>query len=257
MGFNHPGSRSTRMKFNSVFFLIISSLTSLNLLASELPDQLDLVYRAEVAGMNIGTLNRQLKLAKKGLYTVNSETNARGIAAILMRNTYREKSEFRVENGMIYPLSYHQAPDNKPEKARIATFDWDKKKVALNNDRVYDISPGVQDPASFLFFWMLNPPKTGQTGRISLVDGKRMSQYEFKIMGHEKITSIWGELNALRIERQKEGSPDKILRMWLATEHNYLPVIIENVRPKYKMTFTLEKAEGLESGERGKIKGER
>ena len=90
----------------------------------------------------------------------------------------------------------------------------------------------------------------GQSGKISLVDDKRMSHYEFKIIGHEKSKSMWGEINALRVERQKEGNPDKILRMWLATDRNHVPVKIENVRPKYKMTFTLEKAEGLESGKR-------
>ena len=241
----------------SIYFLFAGLFISPLLIAAELPASLDLVYRAEVAGMNIGTLNRQLRHAQNGHYRVTSETNARGIAAILMNDIYREESEFKVEKGMIYPLKYHQAPDKKPEKARIATFDWDSKKVSLNNDRVYDIEPGVQDPASFLFFWMLTPPEEGGKGTISLVDGKRMTKYEFRIIGHEKVASLWGEIDTLRIERQKEGNPEKILRMWLATERNYLPVIIENVRPKYKMTFTLEKAEGLGSVERGKIKGER
>ena len=226
-------------------FLITGIFLSQGIIAAELPDSLDLVYRVNVAGINIGTLDRQLRHVQDGHYTVTSETNATGIAKILMNDIYREKSEFKVEKGMIYPLKYHQAPDKKPEKARIATFDWNKKKVALNNDRVYDISPGVQDPASFLFFWMITPPEEGQSGKISLVDGKRMSHYEFKIIGHEKVESMWGEINALRVERQKEGSPDKILRMWLAISHNYIPVVIENIRPKYKMTFTLEKAEGL------------
>ena len=234
----------------SMLFLLAGLFLSRGLIAAELPNSLDLVYRANVAGMNIGTLNRQLRHTQNGHYRVASETNATGIAAILMNDIYREKSEFKVEKGIIYPLKYHQAPDKKPEKARIATFDWVTKKVSLNNDRVYDIKPGVQDPASFLFFWMLTPPVEGEKGTISLVDGKRMSQYEFKIIGQEKISSLWGEINTLRIERQKEGSPDKILRMWLATERQYLPVKIENVRPKYKMTFTLEKADGLESGRR-------
>ena len=246
------------MKINlSILFLFTGLLLNHGLIAAELPNNLDLVYRANVAGMNIGTLNRQLRQTQNGHYSVTSETNATGIAAILMKDIYREKSEFKVDSGMIYPLKYHQAPDKKPEKARIATFDWNNKKVSLNNDRIYDIKPGVQDPASFLFFWMLNPPAEGEKGTISLVDGKRMSQYEFKIIGHEKITSLWGKIDTLRIERQKEGNPDKILRMWLATDRNHLPVKIENVRPKYKMTFTLEKAQGLGSGERGKGKGER
>jgi len=234
----------------SMLFLLAGLFLSQGLIAAKLPNNLDLVYRANVAGMNIGTLNRQLQHTQNGHYRVVSETNATGIAAILMNDIYREESEFKVDKGMIYPLKYHQAPDKKPEKARIATFDWDNKKVSLNNDRVYDIKPGVQDPASFLFFWMLAPPTEGEKGTISLVDGKRMSQYEFKIIGHEKVASLWGEIDTIRIERHKEGSPDKILRMWLATDRNHLPVKIENVRPKYKMTFTLEKADGLESGER-------
>ena len=240
-----------------IFFLLAGLFCSPGLIAAELPDKLDLVYRANAAGMNIGTLNRQLQKTQNGHYRVNSETNATGIAALLMNDTYREESEFKVDGGMIFPLKYHQAPDKKPEKARIATFDWNRKKVSLNNDRVYDIQPGVQDPASFLFFWMLTPPMEGEKGTISLVDGKRMSKYEFKIIGHEKITTLWGDIDTLRIERQKEGNPEKILRMWLATDQNHLPVKIENVRPKYKMTFTLEKAEGLEPGESGKVKGER
>ena len=256
MAMNHQNNRSYLMKYKlSALFLISGLFLNTCLFAAELPDSLDLVYRANISGINIGTLNRNLRAIGKGKYKVTSETNATGIAAILLRDTYREKSEFKVVADMIYPLSYHQAPDNRPDKARIATFDWDKKKVTLNNDRVYDISPGVQDPASFLFFWMLNPPRIGQTGKISLVDGKRMSQYEFKVIGHEKIESLWGKINTLRIERQKEGSPDKILRMWLATDYSNIPVIIENIRPKYKMTFTLEKADGLEAG--GKGKGER
>ena len=233
-----------------MLLLLADLFLSQGLIAAELPNNLDLVYRVNVAGINIGTLNRQLRYAQNGHYRVTSETNATGIAAILMKDTYREESEFKVDNGMIYPLKYHQAPDKKPEKARIATFDWNNKKVSLNNDRVYDIKPGVQDPASFLFFWMLAPPVEGEKGTISLVDGKRMTQYIFKIIGHEKVATLWGEINTLRIERQKEGSPNKILRMWLATDRNYVPVKIENIRPKYKMTFTLEKAEGLEPGKR-------
>ena len=229
----------------SLLILLISLFLNANLIAAELPENLDLVYRANAAGMNIGTLNRQLRSIGKGNYRVTSETNATGIAAILMNDTYREESEFKVDGGMTFPLKYHQAPDKKPEKARIATFDWDNKKVSLNNDRVYDISPGVQDPASFLFFWMLSPPVKGQVGKISLVDGKRMKEYGFNVIGEEKLDTLWGEINTLHIERKDQDNPEKIFAMWLAVDRSYLPVKLENIRPKYKMTFTLEKAEGL------------
>lgn len=229
----------------SLLFLLSCLFLNGNLIAAELPENLDLVYRANAAGMNIGTLNRQLRSIGKGNYRVTSETNATGIAAILMNDTYREESEFKVDGGMTFPLKYHQAPDKKPEKARIATFDWDNNKVSLNNDRVYDISPGVQDPASFLFFWMLSPPVKGQVGKISLVDGKRMKEYGFNVIGEEKLDTLWGEINTLHIERKDQDNPEKIFAMWLAVDRSYLPVKLENIRPKYKMTFTLEKAEGL------------
>jgi hypothetical protein len=92
---------------------------------------------------------------------------------------------------------------------------------------------------------MLNPPVKGETGKISLVDGKRMKEYEFNVIGEEKHASLWGDINALHIERQDKNNPEKILRLWLAVDRNYVPVTLENVRPNYKMTFTLEKAEGL------------
>ncbi len=102
----------------SMLFLLSSLCLSANLPAAQLPESLDLVYRANVAGMNIGTLNRQLRTASAGVYSVTSETNATGIAAVLMNDTYREKSEFKIEKGMTYPLQYYQAPDKKPEKTR-------------------------------------------------------------------------------------------------------------------------------------------
>ncbi len=234
-----------KYRLSVLFFLISGFFLNTCLFAAELPKSLDLVYRANISGINIGTLNRNLRAIGKGKYEVTSETNATGIAAILLKDTYRDKSEFKIVADLIYPLSYRQAPDNRPDKARIATFDWDKKKVSLNNDRVYDIKPGVQDPSTFLFFWMLSPPKEGQQGTVSLIDGKRMKQFKFKVTGNEKLASLWGEINTLRIERKDENNPEKILRMWLATERQHIPVKIENIRPKYKMTFTLEKADGL------------
>jgi hypothetical protein len=235
------------MKLNhSTYFPFIFLLFSAVGQASELPSPLNLVYRADVGGMGIGTLNRELSKSADGVYTVVSETNATGIAALLLRDVYRETSDFKVEKDIIYPQRYKRAPVGKPDKARTAIFDWKTNKVTLNNDRVYDITPGVQDAASFLFYWMLTPPVEGNSGTITLVDGKRMTEYQYNIVGEEKIETLWGkETKALRVERQKKGETKKILRIWLAIDRNYLPVKIENVRPNYTMTFTLQKAEGI------------
>ena len=90
----------------SLYLLIFSCLLSPTAMSVELPEKLDLVYRAKVAGMNIGTLNRSLRSLQSGRYTVTSETNATGIAAVLLKDTYRETSDFKVEKDMIYPLKY-------------------------------------------------------------------------------------------------------------------------------------------------------
>jgi hypothetical protein len=234
-----------KLKLSRSFPFILLLFSALGQ-ASELPSPLNLVYRADVGGMGIGTLNRELSKNADGIYTVVSETNATGIAALLLRDVYRETSNFKVEKDVIYPQKYNRAPVGKPEKARIAVFDWNTNKVSLNNDRVYDITPGVQDAGSFLFYWMLTPPVEGNSGTITLVDGKRMTEYEYRIVGEEKLETLWGkETKALRVERQKKGEKKKILRIWLAIDRKYLPVKIENVRPNYTMTFTLEKAEGI------------
>jgi hypothetical protein len=48
------------------------------------------------------------------------------------------------------------------------------------------------------------------------------------------------------VERHKPGEPQKIVRLWIALDHHNLPVKLENVRPKYTMTFELEKIDGLD-----------
>ena len=66
-----------------------------------------------------------------------------------------------------------------------------------------------------------------------------------QVQGKQEIDTLWGKTDTLLIERHKENEPEKIVRLWLAIGHQYIPVRFDNVRPKYTMTFVLEKADGL------------
>jgi hypothetical protein len=225
--------------------LLIGSSLLLNTAHADLPDSMDLTYKATWGGITIGTLEKKLRRENDNGYVVTAIVKASGLAALLLRDTYNEESHFQLEGGEIFPQSYQLGPANKPEKLRLATFDWNKKVVKLNNDRSYPLKPGIQDAATFPLYWMINPPVNDKTGDISIVDGKRMTTFKYVVKGKEKITTALGEANTLLVERQKEGEPKKVFRMWLDIDRSYLAIRLENVRPNNTMVFELEKVEGL------------
>jgi hypothetical protein len=163
----------------------------------------------------------------------------------VLRDIYDEESHFQVNGDEILPQSYQLGPRDKPEKQRQAKFDWQKKVVQLNNDRSYPLTPGVQDAATFPLSWMIKPPADGEKGQVSIVDGKRLATFEYAVLGREKISTPFGDVDTLLVERRKEGQTKKAFRMWLDVDRSYLAVRLENIRPNNTMVFELQKAEGI------------
>lgn len=223
---------------------IVTALISLNSAYAELPASLDLHYRASWGGLTIGTLTRILRKEQGNMYIVRTKVEATGLASLILRDIYIEESHFEIDGVNIFPHSYRLGPEKKPEKERLAMFDWEKKVVKLNNNRSYPLQIGIQDAATFLFSWMLNPPVDKKHGEISIVDGKRLSNFKYVVKGPRKITTIMGEFETLLVERQDENDSRKKFRMWLDVNRQHLPVKLENVRPSNSMVFELEKVEG-------------
>lgn len=212
---------------------------------ADLPAPLDMTYRGKLGGLGVGTLEKHLRREADGSYQVYGETKAKGIAAILLRDTYDEESRFRVDGDMIYPDNYRLGPRSEPDKQRVAEFDWNAKLVRLNNDRQYPLEPGIQDAASFPFWWMLKPPLDHDSGNISIVDGKRLSTFRYEVKGIQVLESVFGETPCLVVERRKPGEEKKIFRMWFAVDHHYVPILLESIRPNYTLTFELTEIRGL------------
>ena len=225
--------------------LLISTSASFNIAHADLPDSMDLTYKASWGGMTIGTLEKKLRKESDNGYIMTAKIKASGLASLLLSDTYDEESHFQFDGDNIFPQSYRLGPLDNPDKQRMATFDWQKKVVKLNNDRSYPLKPGIQDAATFPLYWMIKPPVNEKNGDISIVDGKRMTTFKYTVKGKEKITTLLGEANTLLVERQKEGEPKKVFRMWLDIDRSYLAVRLENVRPNNTMVFELEKVEGL------------
>ena len=223
---------------------LISGLCSHPALAG-LPDSMDLTYKASWGGIPIGTLEKKLRKQNGNNYVITGKIQASGLAAMVLRDTYDEESQFLVKDNYIYPKAYRLGPTDKPDKMRLAKFDWSSKVVKLNNDRSYKLVRGIQDAATFPLFWMINPPLDEKQGDISIVDGKRMTTFKYTVIGEQEIETPLGKAKTLLVERQKETEPEKKFRMWLDLNRSYLAVRLENVRPNNTMVFELEKIEGL------------
>ena len=231
------------LRLTSVLLLAISLV--LPPAHAGLPDSMELTYKASWGGIEIGTLKKVLRKDKGSSYVITGQVRATGLAALLLHDVYDEESRFTIDGDTIFPQSYRLGPRNKPKKLRVATFDWERKVVRLNNDRSYPLKPGIQDAATFPLWWMIEPPGENEKGQVSIVDGKRLSTFQYTARGIQEIETPAGKVRALLVERRKPGETKKVFRIWLDVNRSHLAIRLENVRPNNTMVFELTEASGI------------
>ena len=72
-----------------------------------------------------------------------------------------------------------------------------------------------------------------------VADGGKLKEYQFEIMGEERVYTSLGSYKALKIQHQRYQK-DKNITLWCAPELNYLPVkIIQEETDKPTFISTL------------------
>jgi hypothetical protein len=110
-----------------------------------------------------------------------------------------------------------------------ARFDWEAGNLTYGNARdskTARLAPGAQDLMSFIFQFVLLPPRPGRY-QLPIATGTRFEVYGFEIRPEEPLETPIGTVRALPI-RQLQQSGVEGIEMWLAAEYRYLPVHIRH-----------------------------
>ena len=63
----------------------------------------------------------------------------------------------------------------------------------------------------------------GQTLSFQVVSAKQAEVWTFAVLGNEKITTLLGDLDSLKLHRVPRNEYDQKIDMWLSPAHGYLP----------------------------------
>ena len=206
-------------------------------------------------GLNV-TNSLSLDKAKgdRQAYQFKSYSMPVGLLAFKQDDTRDEQSKGQLIAGRIQPEQYSflQLQDNETRRNVEITFDWLKKEATnhhkhQNSKWHMSIPHNTTDKLSYQLSLMKKLATQPEKQFIfKVADGGRVKDYEFKILGEERVYTSMGSYKALKIHHRRYHK-DKEITLWCAPELNYLPVKIiqeESGKPTFVSTL-LSYQEGM------------
>jgi hypothetical protein len=187
------------------------------------PQKLSVQYELSHNGMVIVEVTETLTHDGK-TYRIESDARGKGLFALSNRGSVKRESRGTIEAGSIRPLEFRdQRGDRQPEFAR---FDWARLQVVDEREGKSEtraIKGAMQDRLSFLWSFAFTPP-SGKEIAMDVADGRGVSWFRYAISGTEKLKTPAGEIEALRLVKQRDPGDERGTEVWLAVRHNFVPV---------------------------------
>lgn len=197
--------------------------------AAQPPHKLSLTYDVSYNGVVAAELTEVLEHDGKN-FSLNSEGRGKGIGALLYRGAAKRSCRGEITSTGLRPLEYRDQRGDKP--AAVARFDWAGKTLTQEHDgksETTNMAPPLQDRLSFLYNFAFQhspalPP--GKEIKITLTDGKGLTQFQYNVAGREMLKTPAGELETVHLVKQRDGKEDRGTEIWFASARDYLPVRI-------------------------------
>jgi hypothetical protein len=193
------------------------------------PMRVEMTISVEARGFTVGE-GRDVFEHDGDTYRVVSEARTSGIVRALKRVEERRESRGEVTGQGIRPASFRQERTGKAPKS--ATFDWEAGKLSLTEGaerEVVALPTDTLDQTSLPYaFVFVQPPREGQF-RVHVTDGRRLTAYDVRFVGQEKLDTRLGKLDTLRYRKIQSADDKRGFEFWLSTQHHNLPVRIRIV----------------------------
>jgi hypothetical protein len=181
-------------------------------------------YTVHYNGFKVGEMKQQLSKRRDGRYQLDTEVYTTGLVAWFKSDRILERSIFDVQDGAVRPASYryHYTGRNKDVVERL-DFDWDKMQVVSLRDgkeKRMPLTPGTYDKQVYQVAMRRDLGKDIKHFRYPIAERGKMEKYKLDVSGSEKVMTTFGEVDAVVV---KKGTTT----LWLAKDHNYLVVKIE------------------------------
>lgn len=172
-----------------------------------------------------GTAHIKFSMQENKTYSIQSVTEARGLASLIFGKLVQTSEGATSEHGLRPNFYQYQYGDNE-KKNQTANFAWSDGIIEMNSAKGKKIEPlveGTQDLLSFMYQFMFTPPL--ETNEIMISNGKNLRTYRYIFQGEVLLKTKFGELNTIHL--QKSGDDEEKTELWLAVDYQNLPVKIK------------------------------
>lgn len=186
-------------------------------------------YDLYVHGLRVGRLTRQLTVTANGEAEYASTTEAVGLVRLVKQETVAERSRFNLSTDAIRPLSYrYDRTGGGNDKHVSVDFDWTNATVrtAVNEQSWQHALDGqIYDQLTYELRAMQQlglPEGLPAEFTYRVADGARIKDFNFQMLGSEKLDTTLGSLDTIKLKRVRKGKRE--FTLWIAPELHFVPV---------------------------------
>jgi hypothetical protein len=198
------------------------------LAAAQPPQKVQMNFAVTSGSMRLGEGHDFLEHDGKK-YSVVSETKTVGVAALFYKLNIRRESRGLLTANGLRPQRFEEINSRKPTRA--ADFDWDAGQVKLTDGEKIEtvpLSANTFDPTSLPYAFAFAQANQ-ESMKVFVADGKRLTDYEYRIIGKDTLKTPLGDLESLHFQKVQVGDDKRGLEFWLSADHHFLPVKIRFV----------------------------
>ncbi|WP_404399531.1 DUF3108 domain-containing protein [Idiomarina seosinensis] len=188
-------------------------------------------YEAEYlitrGGSEYGEGYRKLEVSPEGEWQLRGKTD---ISWFILSDVRETRSVFKYDrqSQSFEPMEFlYMRSGTGSDKSFHATFDADSKEIRnVDSGRLIDIQwqDELYDEASVIEKLRLDVANKAEPLEYPIIDEKgRADNYRYEILKEEKLTTPYGELNAVKVQRVRDTDRRQTF-FWFAPELNYLLV---------------------------------
>lgn len=207
-------------------------------------------YNFSHKSLLLARMVRTLRANGDGTYTLESRSEAVGIAALLLNDNITEHSVWDLADGRPRSLhyEYHHSGRKKGDRHAVLDFDWRKGIVTnkINDDPwTMRVPTGTQDKLLYQYTLSRDLQQGTQIPAYAydVADGGELKSFRFERLGTEEIDTPIGRLQTVKLQRV-HGSRRTVI--WCAATLDYNPVRIEQHKDGKVLTMEIRKIEGIE-----------
>lgn len=235
------------------FVTALGLLFSTALLAADpLPD-FEANYRVEVNGIQAGELIQTLSSEAGDMRRFHTRTRARGVFALFRSDVIEESSLWAYHDGHIRPYVYrYSRTGGKKDKRLHLDFDWTANQVHIDDEEYpwdLKLQPGTLDKMVYQLQIMHDLQDLAEDAtqlEYLIAEGGILKTYEVTINGRETIRTPLGDIEAIKMTRERDADSGRQTTLWCAPSLRYLPIKLEHIeKDDSRFTAVIRQLEGF------------